>query len=387
MKRKKILFVYYKLFKPGGIARVLSNLANELVSENDVSILLLMDEHTPFYELDERVNLYFTDSFAHWAFRKVNVNLDKYFKWLPYRKNLKNYSYDFGAWQTLSDWIKIHSGEFDLIIGCQYKVSIQLAKNSRCNYKTIAWEHTDHQVGGMFFSTLRRKNYYRLKGIITVNSSALKYYKQLNPNTRWIPNIIGSPFEEQTFHPEKEKLISYVGRLDKDKNVSELLEIFLEADLEKSWKLQIIGDGPERSQLEGFIEKNKLGNRVSLLGNKTPDEVTELLLKSSVFGFTSLKEAMGMVLVEALFCGNVLIAYDCESGPSDIVNSNNGFLIPLKDKETFVKTLKAIVSDEDRLKEMSRSAFEDAKNWKKELLISKWTEIIETPDSETEGLK
>lgn len=57
MEKKKLLFVYYKLFKPGGINRVLTNLVNELAEEYDVTILLLMAEHKPFYPLDERIKL------------------------------------------------------------------------------------------------------------------------------------------------------------------------------------------------------------------------------------------------------------------------------------------------------------------------------------------
>lgn len=82
-KKNKILFVYYKLNRPGGIARVLVSLANELVNYYDVSILVLLKDNHSFYELDKRINLLSVDSYQHWAFTKGCVFMDRYFNWLP----------------------------------------------------------------------------------------------------------------------------------------------------------------------------------------------------------------------------------------------------------------------------------------------------------------
>ena len=50
---QKILFVYYKLFKAGGVARVLVSLANELVAKgNEVSIVIMISDTSSFFELD-----------------------------------------------------------------------------------------------------------------------------------------------------------------------------------------------------------------------------------------------------------------------------------------------------------------------------------------------
>ena len=76
---QKILFVYYKLFKAGGVARVLVSLANELVAKgNEVSIVIMISNTSSFFELDKRVNIIVIDTFSHWGFQKINVNLNKY---------------------------------------------------------------------------------------------------------------------------------------------------------------------------------------------------------------------------------------------------------------------------------------------------------------------
>src|SRR5690606_3328882 len=241
-EKKKLLFIYYKLFKPGGINRVLVNLVNELIEDYEITILVLMAKHKPFYNLDPRIKLVFIDSFKHWAFAKVNVSIDKYLKWLPKRNNIKNYFYDFGASQTLDNWLKKNHSQFDLIVSCMYKLSAQLAFNKKYASKTIAWEHTDHMMGGIVFNTLKKKYFHNLKKIVAVNTPANAYYSQRNSNTYLIPNIIGEPFESNEVKVSKENWISYVGRLDKDKNVAELIEIFVKTD-SADWKFQIIGNG------------------------------------------------------------------------------------------------------------------------------------------------
>lgn len=375
-KKKKLLFIYYKLWKTGGIARVLTNLANELVEEYDVTILILVDDTTTFYDLDKRVKLIGINSYAHWAFTVGCVGINKYASWLPKKQNIKNYLYDFGASQILGKWLDENHQNFDLLIPCQYKLSVQFASNSKVRNKTIAWEHTDHEVGGRFYDKLRNKHYVNLRAIVAINKASDLYYKELNPNTFLIPNIIGEPFESMSFTENKENLISFVGRLDKDKNVMELIEIIKETDLNSRWKVQLIGDGPERNNLESFVKEIGLTDRISFLGNQPIEEVSKLLQSSKIFVFTSLREAFAMVLVESMMSGNALIAYDCNYGPSDIINENNGFLIPLHDKKMFIEKLEYLTHNPEVLNDLMKSAYEESKKWLKLKRIEAWKKVL-----------
>lgn len=83
-----------------------------------------------------------------------------------------------------------------------------------------------------------------------------------------------------------------------------------------------------------------------------------------------------MVLLEAMFCGNALVSYDCNYGPSDIINQNNGFLIPMDDKILFQEKLKDLIDHSDKLNLLNTSAFEESKLWKKEKILEKWMRII-----------
>lgn len=375
-KKKKLLFVYYKLWKPGGIARVLTNLVNELVKDHDVTILVLLKDTTSFYNLDKRVKVIGLDTYQHWAFTVGCVGINKYGKRLPKKQNIKNYLYDFGASRILKQWLNENHQDYDVLIPCQYKLSIQLASHSKLSHKTIAWEHTDHEVGGKFFNRLRNKNYKKLKAIIAINTASEKYYQNLNHNSYLIPNIIGEPFESLAFSQDKENIISFVGRLDREKNVIALLEIIKESDLNSIWKFQIIGDGPERKNLEDYVHQNDLEERTVFFGNQPIDDVVKLLQKSKIFVFTSLKEALPTVLIEAMMTGNAIIAYDCNYGPSDIINENNGFLIPLHDKKMFIEKLEYLTHNPEVLNDLMKSSFEESKKWKKEKPIEQWKSLL-----------
>jgi len=373
---KKILFIYYKLFRSGGVERALTSLANELANEYDITILLLMEQHEPFYELDKRVKLKFADSFAHQAF-KFNIFIDKHLKNLPKRNNIKNYIYDFGANQVLLKWLKENHQNYDTIISCWYKLSAGISLHKKIAKKTIAWEHTNYNVGGKFWKGTVRPYYKNLKSIVCINHASEKHYKKFNPHTFCISNIMSDLFEKSVFTPfnEKENKISFLGRLDTDKNVGELIEIFKESETQ-DWKLQIIGDGVLKNQLENYVRENHLSGKVEFLGQKSQEESKKLLDKSKIFGFTSKIEGLAIVLIEAMFCSNVLLSYDCNYGPSDIINENNGFLIPLHDKKMFREKLEFLISNPSKLEKLSKSAFNEAQKWKKEKKIEQWKQII-----------
>ena len=376
-KKKRILLVYYKLFKPGGVAKVLTNLANSLSEEGyTVEILLLMSKRDHFYPLNSNIKVNNIDTFSHWAWKICEFNV-KNLRFIPKITNINAYIYHIGVFLMLRNWMRKNHQNYDIIISAWYKLSSFLALNKKASKKTIAWEHVTYETGGLLFKDTLRRYYKNLKGIVCINSPAIEHYKQYN-KTYFIPNIIGEPFEnqEEINFENKENLISFVGRLDREKNVIALLEIFKESKIPTNWKLQIIGDGSERKNLEQLVEKNELQERIIFYGTKTSEEILKLLRRSKIFGFTSLKEALPTVLVEAMFCSNAIISYNCNYGPSDIVKNNSGFLIDVNNKEDFIQKLEMLTNSDEKLEKMMESASKEAQNWKQNEILKKWQEII-----------
>ena len=376
---QKILFVYYKLFKAGGVARVLVSLANELVAKgNEVSIVIMISNTSSFFELDKRVNIIVIDTFSHWGFQKINVNLNKYLPKLPYKNNIKNYVYDFGQWEMLHKWMNKNHQDYDVIVSSWYKLSAQLALNKKVRHKTIAWEHANFEVGGKLWFDILRKYYKNLKAIVCINSNSLQHYKSINKNSYLIPNLIGEPFEsfDQNLIAQKENTLIYVGRLDQDKNVGEILDIINQVDL-NDFQLKIIGDGPSRNDLENKLNSNEnLKDKVQFLGSQSISEIYKELTKSKIFLFTSKTECLPTVLIEANLMSNALISYNCNYGPSDIVNESNGFLIPKSDQKQFIEKLQFLINQPEELNTILRTSSRNSYKWRKKEILEQWDLIF-----------
>jgi len=375
---KKILFIYYQNLKPGGVARVMINLANELCENGyDISLLFLMEGEHTFYKINPKIKIHTVDSFGHWGFNKVNPVLDKYLKKFRYRYSLKKYVYDFGQWDMMNQWLKKNHSQFDVIISCWYKLSAQISVNKTIASKTFAWEHSNFEVGGKIWGNFLRPKYKNLAGIVCINKASYNYYKTLNPNSYLIPNIIGEPFEsiKNVDFESKINQLVYVGRLDQEKNVSAIITIISQINL-NDFHLKIIGEGSEMENLKKQVEEKKLASKVTFTGRLPINEIKNELLKSKIFLFTSVNEAFGMVLLEAMFCGNALISYDCNYGPSDIINQNNGFLVPLNNQSLFIEKLSSVIENKIRLNDLIKTSFKDSEKWKKETALKEWKTIL-----------
>lgn len=375
---KKILFVYYQNIKIGGVAKVLTNLTSNLADRGyDVEILFLMAPHKDFYDVNPKITKHYINSFAD-KFSQFAIHIRKKYSFVPKVHSAYSYLYDWGSYRVLRNWIKENHDQYHTIITCWYKLATMLSFDKEVNKKTIAWEHSSFRVGGILYDKMLRKNYQELKAIVCINKASVKYYEKLN-STFFIPNLSDEIYEEQQFisNDKKENIMSFAGRLDKTKNAIELVKIFKNTPKPPDWKLHIIGDGSESSTIAEYIKNNNLDDSVLLLGPKTPEEVSELLKKSKIFVFTSLSEAFGLVLVEAMFCSNAIISYDCEFGPSDIINKNNGFLIPLHDRKMFTEKLELLIHNSQLLTSLMKSSFEESKKWKKETILEEWDTLLQ----------
>ena len=119
----------------------------------------------------------------------------------------------------------------------------------------------------------------------------------------------------------------YVGRISQEKNILLLLNAFKNVTKNnQEWGLMILGDGPQKSMIEEFIEKNNLKDLVFLIGFVQQDEIVKYYLKSDVFVLPSKSEPWGLVVNEALLCElPVIISDRCGSGPELVVEGENGF--------------------------------------------------------------
>jgi glycosyltransferase involved in cell wall biosynthesis len=107
-------------------------------------------------------------------------------------------------------------------------------------------------------------------------------------------------------------------------------------------KLIIAGSGPEKAALEKLIKNLSLDKKVLLLGQR--NDIDKLMQAGDIFVLPSLKEAFGLVILEAMQNGLPVIASDVGGIPEIIETPDQGILIPPANKNELVKSVSTLLT-------------------------------------------
>ena len=102
------------------------------------------------------------------------------------------------------------------------------------------------------------------------------------------------------------------------------------------------------------------------------------MLNASIFVMTSHNECFPLVLLEAQACGLPIISFDCPNGPRNIINNNDGILIPVGGNESFSNKLVLLANDKEQLVSMGVNARKNANNYSVEKIMTMWNDMFET---------
>jgi glycosyltransferase involved in cell wall biosynthesis len=141
------------------------------------------------------------------------------------------------------------------------------------------------------------------------------------------------------------------------------------------WSWVICGDGPERKNLENQISENNLDNKIILTGN-VPN-ITDFYKNAAMFVLTSQMEGLPMVLLEAKAHKLPMVAFDIQTGPSDIIRDNqNGFLIEPYNVKKMAEKINLLIENDELRKQFSDNAVLDSEKFSSERIIEQWTSLI-----------
>lgn len=145
--------------------------------------------------------------------------------------------------------------------------------------------------------------------------------------------------------PEDAPLIGIVAALRSEKNhgmfvaaAGKLRDRFPDAH----WI--VVGDGPERENIENVAAELDVTDRVHLLG--TRHDTPELVAALDVFALSSLNEASPVSILEALACGVPVVATDVGSIAESIVEGETGMLVASEDQDGFAAAIATMLTDE-----------------------------------------
>lgn len=141
-----------------------------------------------------------------------------------------------------------------------------------------------------------------------------------------------------------EATILYAGRLVPYKLPDAVVRAFINTKELHTHRLVIAGDGPMRDELEKMVSAAGLSSRVNFLGKVSQAEVGDLMRKSDIFAFPSIRELGAGVLVEAMACALPCVVVNY-GAPGALITKGRGISLPLTDKENVIKNLGGALRD------------------------------------------
>jgi glycosyltransferase involved in cell wall biosynthesis len=171
--------------------------------------------------------------------------------------------------------------------------------------------------------------------------------------------------------------IVHFGRIRKYKSVDTVIKAFrLVKRRIPEARLLIVGDGPEKGNLENLARSLGLGETVRFTGAVSTPELVEILNRSHLFVNASAKEGWGLTVVEANACGLPVIASNRPGLKDSLKDGLTGYLVDYGDVEGFAEKAFLLLSDEDLWRRMSESAVSVAAGLRWETTVEEMERIF-----------
>lgn len=232
------------------------------------------------------------------------------------------------------------------------------------------------QKVGAIWGALRRWTYPRAAGLVTMTSGAMRYFHGFAPANTWvIPNPASLP-ERPAERLSDGRTIGAVGRLVPQKGFDLLLAAFAQvARAAPGWRLVIWGEGPDRAALEAQRDRLGLTDRVDLPGVTTAPG--DWIARSDMFVLSSRFEGWGLVVGEAMASGLPVVSFDCEWGPTEMIeHDRSGLLVPGGDVDALAAALTGLCLDDDHRNRLGRQAVTAMQRFSPPQVLASWEKVI-----------
>lgn len=361
----KILIFIHSL-QSGGAERVTANLANAWAERGwAVTVVTLAPKDRDFYPLDptvHRVALALAGDSGN-VLRGIWANLRRL---AALRRVLREERPDVVLGMIATAAI----------------LSILASVGLSCQVLACEHIHPPRFSAGVVWHELRRRSYPYAARVVVLTDKSHEWMQTHVPGCRLavIPNAVPFPLpvSEPTLPPERvvpvhRRIVLAVGRLAKQKGFDLLIEAFAGmATAYADWDLVILGEGPERSALEGRVAALGLDHRVKLPGRA--GNMADWYARADLYAMSSRFEGFSLALAEAMAHGCPVVSFDCDTGPRDIIRDGvDGRLVcPVEDTNALATALMQLMDDEALRKRMAERAMEVRERFSMARVLDMW---------------
>jgi glycosyltransferase involved in cell wall biosynthesis len=349
----------------GGAERVMAKLANHLHGEHDVSVVTQVATGSDQYPTQARRLSLEAGAVSKHAWQALTNNITR--------------------WYRLRRVIKENKPDCVITFMPTANILALLATLGSATPVVVSERvHPPYTFLGPVRGWLQRRLYPLAKRVVvlTEESAAWMRNKQNIHRVAVIPNSISLPLpcsepilDPETCLPAGKKLILAVGRLVDQKQHDVVLRAFAQTAQDPSWHLVVVGVGPNEQALKELATDLGITNRCNLIpriGNiQVWYERAEIYVSASAY------EGFPNALLEAMACRCAVIAFDCPTGPADIIsNGEDGLLIPLNDTARFQQALSSLQKDSDTRKSLANKAADVLDRHSDTQFFASWDKVI-----------
>ncbi len=176
--------------------------------------------------------------------------------------------------------------------------------------------------------------------------------------------------------PNGERILAHVSNFRKVKRVEDVVMMFEKVHKQLPSKLLMIGDGPERQNIEEYCRTLNICSDIRFLGKQ--DQVDEILSITDLFVLPSQYESFGLSALEAMACGVPVISTNAGGLPEINVQGVTGYMSEVGDTDDMAKHAVEVLKDEDKLKQFKENAIAHARTFSRQRIIPLYEQLYES---------
>ncbi|MEO6082005.1 MAG: glycosyltransferase, partial [Umezawaea sp.] len=148
----------------------------------------------------------------------------------------------------------------------------------------------------------------------------------------------------------------FVGRLEQEKNLDELLRAFALVPAAARARLEVVGMGSLRARLEALADELGIASAVTFAGAVSEDDLLAAYGRADVFVMPGTAELQSLATLEAMAAGRPVVAADAMALPHLVRDGENGYLYPPGDAAALAARLTGLATDPGRRREFGAAS-------------------------------
>jgi glycosyltransferase involved in cell wall biosynthesis len=284
----------------------------------------------------------------------------------------------FSLWSDIQLVRRLRRGT-GVLIATRPGLNLLVARIDPPGFRTIGQEQMHLRAHNRRLRRAMQRDYGRLDALAVLTRQDLEEYRALlgarAPRLAAIPNTVRAIAGERA-DPEARTALA-AGRLTPQKGFDLLIPAWAQvAAARPDWKLAICGRGERREQLAALVDQHGLQEHVAL--EPAAQDLAQRMRAASIYVLSSRFEGFPLVLLEAMAAGMAVVAFDCPTGPGEVIDDHrNGLLVPCKDVDALAAAILEMIEDGELRRRCADAAVETAHDYTMEAIGPRWDALLD----------